>query len=384
MKKYFFLLLCVVGFQLANSQNRVILTGVSFLTIPADARASGIGNSGVATSSDVFSQQHNSAKYAFSLQKHGVSLSYTSYLASITNDVSLGQFTYYNKINERSAFGSSLRYFGLGEIELRDTFEGPSIIIKPNEIAFDLSYSLKLSDRFSMAVAGRYIRSSLRIPDSNNDPSAANGFAVDIAGFYQSQEIAYNEFNGLWRAGFNIQNLGPKISYDSGTNDFNSNFLPTNLKVGGGFDFIFDDYNKLAVSLEFNKLLVPTPQDSNLNRDLSLEEQNNERYRSIGWVSGIFRSFGDAPDGFKEELKEITYGIGAEYWYQNSFAFRIGYFNESLEKGGRKYFTMGTGLRYNIVKIDVSYLLSTSKLQNPLENTLRFSLSFSFGDNYSG
>lgn len=384
MKKCFLLLISITLFQFSKAQDRVITTAVPFLIIPVDARASGMGDVGVATSADVFSQQYNPAKYAFSLQKQGFSVSYTPYLTSITNDVSLAQLTYYNKVNERSAFATSLRYFGLGEIELRETFDGPSNTVKPSELAFDLSYSLKLSETFSMAVAGRYIRSNLKIPETGNDASSSNGFAVDIAGFYQSEEIAYNRFNGRWRAGFNVQNLGPKVSYDKDVNDVNSNFLPSNLKVGAGFDFIFDEDNTLGVSVELNKLLVPTPKNPDLNGDgeVTVEEFriNNENYRSIGWVSGIFKSFGDAPDGFKEELKEIAYGIGAEYWYQDAFALRTGYFNESSEKGARKFFTMGAGFKYNVVKIDVSYLFSTSKVQNPLENTLRFSLTFNFGD----
>ncbi|MGA9637266.1 type IX secretion system outer membrane channel protein PorV, partial [Flavobacterium sp.] len=257
--------------------------------------------------------------------------------------------------------------------------------VSPNEFALDGSYSLKLSETFSMAVAGRYIRSNLKVSDSNNDASAANTFSIDVAGFFQSEEIAYNEFNGRWRAGFNIQNLGPKISYDN--DDINSNFLPANLKIGTGFDFIFDDYNKLAVNVEFNKLLVPTPQfGTDLNGDGVVDSNDStiakEDYNSIGWTSGIFKSFGDAPDGINEELDEVTYALGAEYLYQDSFAMRLGYFNESALKGARKYFSLGAGFKYSTVKIDVSYLFSASKVKNPLENTLRFSLTLNFGDKY--
>ncbi|WP_306353135.1 type IX secretion system outer membrane channel protein PorV [Flavobacterium sp. '19STA2R22 D10 B1'] len=384
MKKLSILLIFLLGAKYANAQDRVITTGVPFLMIAADARSAGMGDMGVATSADAYSQQYNPAKYAFALDKQGFSVSYTPYLSSIANDISLAQVTYYNRMNERSAFAGSLRYFGLGEIELRQNFDDQPNVVKPNELALDLSYSLKLNERFSMAVAGRYIRSNLRIPDGNNDASAANTFAVDIAGFYQSEEQAYEDFNGRWRAGFNIQNLGPKISYNN--DDFSGNFLPANLKLGGGFDFIFDEYNKLAVTVELNKLLVPTPQKPDLNGDGEVTSseisQNNADYQSIGWVSGIFKSFGDAPDGFKEELKEFTYAVGAEYWYQDSFALRTGYFNESVEKGARKFFTLGAGFKYNVVKLDVSYLFSASKVRNPLENTLRFSLTFNFGDKY--
>ncbi|TRW99748.1 type IX secretion system outer membrane channel protein PorV [Flavobacterium gawalongense] len=386
MKKITSVFICLFIISLAKAQDRVITTGVPFLLVSADARAAGMADIGVASSADAFSQQWNPAKYAFAIDKQGFSVSYTPYLTDLVNDISLGQLTYYNKLNERSAFGGSLRYFGLGEIELRETGNPDEVprIVSPNEFTLDGSYSLKLSERFSMAVAGRYIHSSLKVATDNGDASPASSFAVDIAGFYQSEEIAYTDFNGRWRAGFNIQNLGPKISYDN--DEFSNNFLPANLKVGTGFDFILDDFNKVALNLEFNKLLVPTPQNPDLNGDgtVTSEEraQNQQDYRSIGWVSGVFKSFGDAPDGFSEELKEFTYAVGAEYLYQDSFAMRLGYFHESPEKGAREFFSLGAGFKYNIVKVDVSYLFSASKVKNPLENTLRFSLTFNFGDKY--
>lgn len=398
MKKIAILLILITVSQNVKSQeNRVITTGVPFLLIAADARSAAMGDMGVATSADAFSQQYNPAKFAFSLQKQGFSVSYTPYLSSIANDISLGQLTYYNRINERSAFAGSLRFFGLGDIELRQTADPNEAVrtVNPNELALDGSYSLKLSERFSMAVAGRFIRSALRVPDVNNDVSAATTFAVDVAGYYQSEEMAYNDFNGRWRAGFNFQNLGPKISYDN--DDLNNNFLPANMRLGGGFDFIFDEYNKIGVTAEITKLLVPTPPalveavDSDDSGSIDPAEQQAADdaytqaladYRKTSWTSGIFKSFNDAPDGISEELKEITWALGAEYWYQDSFAFRLGYFNENELKGARKFFTLGAGFKYNVVKIDVSYLFSASKVRNPLENTLRFSLTFNFGDNY--
>jgi hypothetical protein len=386
MKKIALLFICFFIIFLAKAQDRVITTGVPFLLVSADARAAGMADVGVSSSADAFSQQWNPAKYAFAIDKQGLSVSYTPYLTDLVNDISLGQLTYYYKFNEKSAFAGSLRYFGLGEIELRETGNPDEVprIVSPNEFAFDGSYSLKLSERFSMAVAGRYIHSSLKVASDNGDATPASSFAVDVAGFYQSEEIAYNEFNGRWRGGFNIQNLGPKISYDN--DEFSTNFLPANLKIGTGFDFIFDDFNKVALNLEFNKLLVPTPQNPDLNGDgtVTTEEraQNLEDYRSIGWVSGVVKSFGDAPDGFSEELKEFTYAVGAEYLYQDSFAMRMGYFHESPQKGARQFFSLGAGFKYNIVKVDVSYLFSASKVKNPLENTLRFSLTFNFGDKY--
>ncbi|MFV8394017.1 type IX secretion system outer membrane channel protein PorV [Flavobacterium sp. LB2P6] len=386
MKKITLLFIFLFVISFTKAQDRVINPGVPFLLVAADARAAGMADVGVATSADAFSQQWNPAKYAFATDQKGFSISYTPYLTDLVNDISLGQLTYYQKLNERSAFAGSLRYFGLGEIELRETGdpnEAPRIV-SPNEFAIDGSYSLKLSEKFSMAIAGRFINSNLKVASDNTDASSASTFAVDIAGFFQSEEIAYNEFNARWRAGFNIQNLGPKISYDN--DDFNNNFIPANLKIGTGFDFILDDYNKVAVNVEFNKLLVPTPQDPDLNGDgtVTSEErnQNNENYRGTGWTSGVFKSFGDAPDGFGEEIKEVTYAVGAEYLYQDSFAMRLGYFHESPLKGARQFFSLGAGFKYNVVKVDVSYLFSASKVKNPLENTLRFSLTFNFGDKY--
>ena len=378
MKK---LILIFIGVVTTNAiaQDRTITTGVPFLQIAADARAAGMGDIGVATSPDTYSQQWNPAKYAFATDKQGFSVSYTPYLTDIVNDISLGQVTYYNRFNDRSAFAGSIRYFGLGEIELRENANDVPRLVSPNEFAIDGSYSLHLSDYFSMAVGGRFIHSNLKVASDNGDASPASTFAVDIAGYYQSEEIAYSDFNGRWRGGFNIQNLGPKISYDN--DEFNNNFLPANLKIGGGFDFILDEYNKIGVNLEFNKLLVPTPQfESTDTTDETI--QKREDYRKIGWASGIFKSFGDAPGGFSEELKEVTYALGAEYEYQDSFSLRSGYFHESDEKGSRKFFSLGAGFKYNVVKVDVSYLFSASKVKNPLENTLRFSLTFNFGDKY--
>jgi len=368
-----------------NAQENVITTGVPFLSVAADARAAGMADNGVATSADAFSQQWNPAKYAFAIDKQGFSVSYTPYLVELVNDISLGQLNYYNRLNERSAFAGSLRYFSLGEIQL--TLDGVDFtVVKPSEFAIDGSYSLKLSEKFSLAVAGRFISSNLGLTTDGQSLKAAKSFAVDVAGFFQTEEIAYNSFNGRWRAGFNFQNMGPKISYDLSQSDNGSNFLPSNLKIGTGFDFILDDYNKVALNVEFNKLLVPTPQNPDLDGNGSISDiersQNNEDYNSIGWFPGIAQSFSDAPGGFSEELKEVTYSVGAEYLYQDSFAMRMGYFHESPDKGARQYFSLGAGFKYTTIKVDVSYLFSASRVKNPLENTLRFSLTFNFGDKY--
>ncbi|OXA77150.1 hypothetical protein B0A58_06040 [Flavobacterium branchiophilum NBRC 15030 = ATCC 35035] len=386
MKKIAIIITCVMASQFSKSQERVITTGVPFLLVAADARAAGLGDQGVATSADAYSQQWNPSKYAFITKQQGFSVSYTPYLTSLVNDISLGQVTYYNKINDRSAWAGSLRYFGLGEIELREYAEQTPNIVKPNELAADVSYSLKLSERFAMGVSGRFIRSNLKIPDATGDAKPASTFAFDISGFYQSEEEAYNDFNGRLKLGFNLQNLGPKINYDRSVADKTANFLPANLKLGAGYDFAFDDYNKFTLSAEIAKLMVPTPQNPDLNLDgvttASELQQSNLDYQSIGWTSGLFKSFGDAPNGLKEEIKEVTYAVGAEYNYQDSFAMRLGYFHESPDKGARKFFSLGAGFKYTTLKIDVSYLFNASNIKSPLENTLRFSLSFSFGDDY--
>jgi len=377
-------LVCLITFQAYSQEDppadpyrndsRVITTGVPFVLIAADPRAAGMGDIGVATSADAFAQQWNPAKYAFSLSQQGVGVTYTPYLNKLANDIFLGNLTYYNRINERSAVAASFRYFSLGDIELRQTADEIPLYQSPNELTFDVSYSLRLSDRFAMAVAGRYLRSDLKLQTMVEDATAAGTFAVDIAGYYQSEEIPYNDFDGRYRFGFNISNLGPKLKYDETGQE---NFLPTNLGLGGGFDFILDEYNTVGVSAEFNKLLVPTPPVRNEDGSVYEGKEND-----VNFLKGVFQSFGDAPGGFSEELKEVTWALGAEYWYQDVFAFRAGYFNESDIKGARKFASFGAGFRYTSINIDISYLFSTSKVQSPLEGTLRFGLTFNFGDTY--
>ena len=380
MKKLSILILLVVVCKLSaqEASDRVITTAVPFLNIAADARSAGMGDMGVATSTDAYSQQWNPAKFAFAERKMGIGLGYTPYLSNTVSGIGLLSASFFNKINDQSAFALSLRYFTLGEIELRQSFDDIGTIVKPNELAFDGSYSLKLSRTFSMSVAGRYIRSNLKFQtEANIDSKPGSTFAVDISGFYRSREIAYNSFDGRWRGGFNISILGGKIAYDENGQD---NFLPTNLRLGGGFDFILDQDNVLGFTAEFNKLLVPTPQD--LDGDGDLDADDNDLYQNIGFLSGMFESFGDAPDGFSEELKEITWALGAEYIYQDAFMFRTGYFNESDVKGFRKYFTLGAGFKFKSAQVDLSYLFSTSKVTNPVENTLRFSLTINLGEEF--
>lgn len=381
MKKIIILalgLISVLGNKLHAQDNRTITTAVPFLLIAADARAAGLGDQGVATTADAFSQQWNPAKYAFIEKKQGVGVNYTPYLSQLVNDIGLGNLTYYNRLNERSAVAASFKYFSLGEIEFRENPNDLGLIEKPNELTVDVSYALRLSDRFSMAVAGRYLRSDLRLSNGTEDISASGSFGVDIAGYYQSEEIAYNSFNGRWRAGVNISNIGPKIKYDNAGQE---NFIPTNFKLGAGFDFLLDESNRITPSIEINKLLVPSPQD--FNGDGEINGGDREEYQDISSFGAIFSSWGDAPNGFSEELKEFTWSLGAEYMYQDVFAFRAGYFNESEEKGARKFVSLGAGFRYTIVNIDISYLFSTSPVKSPLEGTLRFGLSFNFGDEYA-
>jgi len=379
MKKILLVVLLCLVFKISAQDERVITTAVPFLTIAADARAAGMGDMGVATSADAFGQQWNPAKFAFAERKMGIGVGYTPYLEGLITDISLLNASFYNKLDDNSAFAIGVRYFTLGEIELRQFANDPGTLAKPNELALDGSYSLKLSPTFSMSVGGRYIRSNLRLPQGGNnvDSQAASSFGVDVSGFYRSREKAYNSFDGRWRAGFNFSNLGGKIQYDAGGQE---NFLPTNLKAGVGFDFILDQDNVIGLTSEFNKLLVPTPQD--FNGDGSINALDNDEYQQIGFFEGIFKSFGDAPDGFSEELKEFTWALGAEYTYQDAFMLRAGYFNENEEKGARKFFSMGAGFNFKSTQIDLSYLFSTAQVSNPLENTIRFSLTFNLGDEY--
>lgn len=393
MKKYTLALITLIIYNFSSAQETVIFdnqssvitTGVPFLLIAADARAAGMGDIGVATSVDAFSQQWNPSKYAFSEAKSGIAVSYTPYLSKLVNDIFLGNVTYFNRINEGSAFAVSFKYFSLGEIELVQDEFSEALLAKPNEMTIDASYALRLGTQFSMAVGLRYLRSDLKIQALDNSAQAASSVAADISGFYQSEEEAYDNFNGRTRLGFAIQNIGPKIKYDDAGRE---NFLPTTLRLGGGFDFIFDEYNTLALTGEVTKLLVPTPPvigfvDENGNG----RQDGNEatiivegKSQDVNFLKGMFQSFGDAPGGFSEELKEFTWALGAEYQYQDSFAFRAGYFNESDDKGARKFFALGAGFKYTTINIDMSYLFSASKVQSPLENTLRFSLTFNFGD----
>lgn len=379
MKKYFGLLL-ILFTSLLYSQNRVITTGVPFLLITSDARSAGMGEQGVATTPDAYSQNWNPSKYSFAPSESGIGVSYTPYLSQLVNDIFLANVSYYRVISERAAWATSLKYFSLGEIEIGQTpadFINP-LIERPNEFVLDFSYALKLDESFSMGITGAFINSDLKLGSATDDASAASTVAFGISGYYQSDELNIGTFDGKWRGGFYISNLGPKLTYET---DGYADYLPTNLKLGGGLDLILDSYNTLSFGLEINKLLVPTPSEPIVSTNADGEEIITGYIQpDVSFLSGIFKSFGDAPDGFSEELQEFTWALGAEFNYNNAFALRAGYFNEHELKGARKFITLGAGFKYNVVDIDLSYLISATKVINPLENTLRFSLTFNFGD----
>lgn len=395
MNKFFTLLIAafIVSSATLNAQDEpnTITTAVPFLIIAGDAKAAGMGEQGVATAPDAYAAQWNPAKMAFIESQHSVGFNYTPYLGNLVNDIGLLQLSYVNRLDEKSAFGASLRYFSLGTINTRTDASGPGLDIQPNEFAVDVTYALKLDDQFSMAVSGRFLQSNLRIPnalDQFADASPASSFGVDIGAYYQSEENVYNTFDGRWRAGLSVSNIGPKVKYDDAGEE---NFIPTNLKFGGGFDFILDSYNTVFVGLEFNKLLVPTPPlrgrnvDTNGDGEITTEDDVviiSGQDDDVNFFSGIFQSFGDAPGGFSEELREFTWSLAAEYNYNDVFALRAGYFNESELKGARKFATLGAGFEFNSINLDLSYLFSTGSVRSPLENTLRFGLTFNFGEEY--
>jgi len=373
MKKILLFILIFAAFLgYSQKERRVITTAVPFLMISSDARASGIGEQGVATSFDNFSQHWNPSKYVFSENSSGFGFSYTPYLSKIVNDVFLGNLTYYRKNSERSAWSFSLKYFSLGNIDVLQNPLDIPIIESPNEFTIDAGYSLKLNENFGLGITGRFLLSDVKLQSFDAESQAATSVAVDISGFFQSDIVTIGRSNGILRAGFNISNLGPKMKY---TDLGQESFIPTNLKIGSGFEFLHDNSNSLTVSFEINKLLVPTP--SIPIYDSSETEIIAYRQDDIGFLSGIFKSFGDAPDGSSEELKELTYSFGLEYSFNESFFLRSGYFSEHELKGSRKFITLGTGFKTNSnLSIDLSYLISTSEIISPLENTLRFSLSY--------
>ena len=375
MRYQLLIILMLISNSINSQERRVITTAVPFLMIASDARAAGIGEQGVATSMDNFSQHWNPSKYVFSESSSGLAFSYTPYLSKLVNDIFLANISYYKKVDDRSSWSASLKYFSLGDIDILQNPLDIPIIENPNEFTLDAAYSLKLSENFALSVAGRFLLSDVKLQTFDSETEAASSFAVDISGYFESDTKSYRNFDGVIRAGFNISNIGPKMKY-SKLNNGTESFIPTNLRLGSGFEFIFDSNNSLAVTLEINKLLVPSPSVEVFNSNGNIVAY---RQPDIGFLQGIFKSFGDAPDGIAEEFKELTYSLGFEYSFNQSFFLRSGYFSEHELKGSRKFITIGTGFNTSRnLNIDLSYLISTSDVISPLENTIRLSLGFNF------
>ena len=352
-----------------------ITTGVTSLNIAPDARGASMGDIGAATDPDVNSQYWNASKYAFAYSSAGVSLSYTPWLRKLVNDIALLNLAGYWKFGseDNQAISASLRYFTLGEIATTDNEGNALSSVNPYEMSFDVGYSRKLSEKFSMGVVLRYIYSNLGYSDAASGEmlSGASAFAADISGYYTTYPIiGRNECQ--WSFGFNISNIGSKVSYDGGNSPA---FLPTNLKLGTTFVFPLADYHNLALSVDLNKLLVPAkPRRDDYEDNVTYEEALQD-WNDMSPISGIFNSFSDAPGGFGEELKEINFSIGAEYNYNQQFFLRGGYYYENAMKGNRKYFGLGAGFALNVIRLDAAYMIATAQ-SSPLDQTLRFTLSF--------
>lgn len=339
-------------------QDNAITTAVPFLAISPDARHAALGDAGVATSPDANSAYWNAAKLAFIDKAYGGSISYTPWLGKIVNDMSISYLSGFYKINREQTVAIGMKYFDLGDISFRDDANNPLGDFNPREVAIDVTYSRMLTENFSVGIAGRYIHSNLTGAFTTIEAKPGNSVAADIGLFYtKTLESAKSSTLSF---GANISNVGAKISYTGGEN---KDFLPTNLRFGSAFTTELDPYNSITFALDFNKLLVPTPQHDSITPDKSL-------------LSGIFGSFSDAPGGAKEEIQEIMTSVGIEYWYNKTFSGRLGYFNEAKNKGNRKYMTLGVGFRKNKLGIDVAYLVPTNKREHPLAETLRFTLLF--------
>ena len=353
-----------------------ITTAVPFLLIGPDSRSGAMGDVGVATSADSYSLHWNPSKLIFADGDLGMSVSYVPWLRALVPDINLSYIGGYKKLNKNEAVGFELRYFSLGDITFTNT-EGDVVgQYKPNEFAVGSAYSRKLSELFSLAISGRYIYSNLTGGQYAGSiaTKAGQAFAADVSGFYTKPILIAKKDMDL-ALGLNISNIGSKIAYsETSTRDF----IPINLRLGTAISTDLDDYNKISLAFDINKLLVPTPPLYDSNGEI-IEGQDPE----VAVVSGIFQSFGDAPGGFKEEMREINYSIGSEYWYNDQFAIRTGYFFEHNTKGGRKFFTFGSGLKYNVFILDFSYLVNASRAingTNPLANTMRFSMTWNFGE----
>ncbi|MFT3737728.1 MAG: type IX secretion system outer membrane channel protein PorV [Breznakibacter sp.] len=351
-----------------SGQMNVISTAVPFLNISPDSRAGAMGDAGVASLPDFNSQAWNPSKYAFLDEKFGVGVSFTPWLRHLVNDINMYYLTGFYRLDDLQSVSASLRYFSVGSILIRETIDDNGYEVQPNEFAFDVAYHRKLSNKFAGSVAFRYIRSDLSASKIEG-MEAGNSFASDVSFFFK-QPLKKGKLKSDITAGVNISNIGTKISYDG----VNKEFIPTNLKIGAGYHTEIDEYNALSFVVDFNKLLVPTP-SLVANNEADYADENKD----VSVISGMFKSFGDAPGGFKEELHEISVSAGAEYWYAKQFALRAGYFHEHETKGNRKYVTAGAGLKFNIFNIDASYIIPMES-NNPLANTIRFSLAFNLSD----
>ncbi|KQN34632.1 hypothetical protein ASE92_13675 [Pedobacter sp. Leaf41] len=358
--------------QTNGSESNNIITAVPFLLITPDARSGAMGDAGVAVAGDVNSASINASKLAFIDKPYGFSVSYSPWLKSLVPDINLAYLSGFYKLDDRNTIGASLRYFSLGSIQLTDINQQDLGIANPNELAFDVSFARSFGEEFSLGSSVRYIYSNLASGQLSSSGQVRGGkaVAVDVSGLYKTATTMFGK-QAVLSAGANISNIGTKMSYSDGGENF---FLPTNFKLGGASTIVVDDYSTFTLALDFNKLLVPTQPvyDSN-NNIISGRDPN----RSV--PAGIFGSFADAPGGFSEELREVGISTGLEYWYNQQFALRAGYNYQSPLKGDSRYFTLGLGLKYNVFNIDFSYLLANAQT-SPLANTLRFGLLFNFGD----
>lgn len=345
-----------------------VTTSVTSQSIAPDARSAGMGDVGAATDPDVVSQYWNPAKYPFNISRAGVAINYTPWLRQLVNDIDLAYVAGYYRIGDYSAVSASLRYFSLGAVQMSDN---ENLNINPYEMSFDVAYSLMLSENFSLGAAVRWIYSDLTY-DFTSDTAPGSAFAADLSCYYQNYlNIGQRECQlGL---GLNISNIGSKISFGG---DNNSEFIPTNMRLGASLMVPIDEYNRFTIAADANKLLVPTyPKQNEGESTEAYQERVQKDYYDVSSISGIFKSFGDAPGGFKEELQEIQWSVGAEYIYHDKFALRAGYHHESENKGNRKYFTVGAGFKMSVFSLDAGYVIATAK-SSPLDQTLRFSLSF--------
>lgn len=371
-------------------QRNVITTAVPFLTITPDARAAGMGDIGVATKPDAAGNHWNPGKMAFIEDNGGISLGAAPWLRQLVPDIWFYYLSGYSKVGDkgRSTVTGSLRYFSLGTIQFTDILGNPTGVDEPKEFAFDFGYSLQLSKKFSFGIATRYINSRLvSVRTTNVDVRPGRAVAGDIGAYYKDDKLKISGEIYKFALGASITNMGSKITY---TTDANRDFLPANLRLGGSIEREIDDHNRISFGLDFNKLLVPTPQyayvQNSAGQDSIFDDGTKHYVQPLQYstsqdptLAGMLKSLGDAPGGLKEELKEVITNVGMEYWYENQFALRAGYFHEANTKGGRRYMTLGVGIKYQVFGIDVAYLKPFQQ-RHPLENTLRFTLSFNLDE----